>query len=107
MTPAVVLSGGLKQNQPESKNKPHASAWIQAKGEDYLSIIGRHCVITLEPRPAYCDRGRWLAKLHINVPAHILCVDVADMWPRYYFDFQRAQQEVEAWMRCRKQWVEI
>ena len=32
-------------------------------------------------------------------------IDAADMWPRYYFNLDRAKREVEAWMRKRGQWL--
>ena len=28
------------------------------------------------------------------------------MWPRYYFDFERAKLEIEAWLKERKQFTE-
>lgn len=56
--------------------------------------------ITLEPRPHYCDRGNWIAKVHVglNCPTEI---DSQDGWPRYYFDFDRAKLEIEAWLKKR------
>jgi len=68
----------------------------------HQEIYGRECVITLEARPIYCDRGNFLAKLF---PAGALAreIDGADMWPRFYFDEQRAKLEVEAWLRKRGQ----
>lgn len=41
------------------------SEWINIGdgGIHYLEIQGRECSITLEPRPAYCDRGNYIAKL--------------------------------------------
>jgi hypothetical protein len=62
-------------------------------------IYGAHCAIWMAPRPAYCDRGRWLA--HVEVNSRDLNVDGQDMWPRYYFDLDRAKAEVEAWLRKR------
>jgi hypothetical protein len=56
--------------------------------------------ITLEPRPGYCDRGRWLAKISAYgyEPVHL---DEADGWPRYYFDEGRAKAEIQEWLRAR------
>jgi hypothetical protein len=70
----------------------------------YEQIEGRECVIILEPRPHYCDRGNWIAKIF---PGGELArgMDTADCWPRYYFDKDRAKAEVEAWLRKRGQWV--
>ena len=63
-------------------------------------IFGHECSITLEPRPTYCDRGNYIAKLH---PVGRLAgdIDACDGWPRYYFDLDRAKLEVEAWMANR------
>jgi hypothetical protein len=33
-------------------------------------------------------------------------MDGADLWPRYYFDFERAKLEIEAWLKKRGQWTE-
>lgn len=55
-----------------------------------------HGYVTVEPRPAYCDRGRWIAK--ISGPD----IDGNDGWPRYYFDLERAMQEINAWVEFRK-----
>jgi hypothetical protein len=79
--------------------------WI--KRTDRLEEIqGKECLITLEPRPAYCDRGNFIAKLF---PSGDLTyeIDEADGWPRYYFDETRAKLEVEAWLTKRGQAVEL
>ncbi len=50
--------------------------------------------MTLIPRPAYCDRGRWLA----------LCdapLDAQEGWPRYYFTLETACTEILAWLKAR------
>jgi len=68
----------------------------------WQEICGRECVITLEPRPPYCDRGNFVAKLF---PQGELAreIDQQDAWPRYYFDEQRAKLEIEAWLVKRGQ----
>jgi hypothetical protein len=77
-----------------------------AKNEDgkFIYITGKECLITLEPRPAYCDRGNWIAKIF---PMGELAqeIDEADGWPRYYFNEERAKLEIEAWLIKRKQVV--
>lgn len=71
---------------------------------NYLHIRGKDCIITLEPRPNYCNRGSWLAKLEV-LDGIALTVDAADGWypGRYYFDRARAILEIEAWLRARSQ----
>ena len=68
----------------------------------FNGIRGKECLITLEPRPAYCDRGNWIAKIF---PEGELArdMDEADGWPRYYFDYERAKAEIEAWLLKRGQ----
>lgn len=70
--------------------------------EGYEMIHGKACFITLEPRPVYCDRGNWIAKLF---PSGLLEreIDHSDGWPRYYFDKERAKLEIEAWLEKRGQ----
>lgn len=70
----------------------------------YLEIRGRECSISLEPRPVYCDRGNWIAKLDARGEL-ALSIDWADGWPRYYFDLDRAKQEIQAWLEKRGQLI--
>jgi hypothetical protein len=78
--------------------------WVKHK--KYEEIAGKECLITLEPRPSYCDRGNWIAKLF---PTGELAreIDEADAWPRYFFDKRRAKLEIEAWLIKRKQVVDL
>lgn len=74
--------------------------WIVHYG--YQEIVGNECSITLEARPSYCDRGRWLAKVFPRA-SFSSEIDGQDGWPRYYFDENRAKLEIEAWLRKRGQ----
>lgn len=65
-------------------------------------IAGVDCDISVEPRPFYCDRGAYIAKLHPRGRLR-LEVDGQDGWPRYYFDRDRALLEIEAWLDKRGQ----
>ena len=90
---------------------PHPSVWLWNDKDRTWVIHGRECFIWMDARPAHCDRGRWLARLEVAALGHrytptSLHVDGADLWPRYYFDLDRAKAEIEAWLRCRNQWVE-
>lgn len=76
--------------------------WIDCTS--YQSIRGHHCEITLEPRPPYCDRGRFLAKLFPDKGSKLaMDIDGSDGWPRYYFDEAAAKSECEAWLKFRKE----
>lgn len=68
----------------------------------WYMIEGKDCEISLEPRPSYCDRGNFVAKIF---PRGRLALDIDhhDAWPRYYFDFDRALAEIEAWLVKRGQ----
>lgn len=68
----------------------------------WQEMAGRDCLITLEPRPAYCDRGNFIAKLFPR-GTFSLEIDHQDGWPRYYFDEKRAKLEIEAWLEKRGQ----
>ena len=57
-------------------------------------------VITFEPRPAYCDRGRFVVKA-FNAPGHVNPIDWADAFPRYYMDEARAKAEIADWLAFR------
>lgn len=51
---------------------------------------------TIEARPSYCDRGRYIVKC--SAP-----LDNQEGWPRYYFALAVAKSEAEAWLNARKE----
>jgi len=70
----------------------------------YWEIKARECLISIESRPFYCDRGNWIAKLHPTPGTKLaLSIDAHDGWPRYYFDWDRMLAEIEAWLEKRGQ----
>lgn len=86
------------------------SRWIEKTDPDYREIWGKDCMIILQARPRYCDRGNFLAMIFVIDPASVgardLSLDGADGWPRYYMDLDRGKLEIEAWLKKRKQFVE-
>ncbi|HTE60868.1 MAG TPA: hypothetical protein VK631_10995 [Solirubrobacteraceae bacterium] len=68
----------------------------------WWSIDAPFCQITIERRPPYCDRGRYLAKVFPR-GRFALEFDEADGWPRYYFDWDRMLAEIEAWLQMREE----
>lgn len=64
------------------------SYWALMKGDVEM--------ITLEKRPAYCDRGHWYAK-PLGLPA--LWIDAQDGFPRYYMNLERAKAELSEWLQ--------
>jgi hypothetical protein len=57
-------------------------------------------LLTIEPRPAHCDRGRWIAKCFRD-PRDGRPLDGQEGWPRYYFDLDRARAEIQEWVEAR------
>jgi hypothetical protein len=70
---------------------------------EYAKIEGRECYITLEPRPYYCDRGNFIAKVFAH-GALAMDLDQQDGWPRYYFNPDYAKEEIKAWLVKRGQY---
>jgi hypothetical protein len=61
---------------------------------------GSMVLLTIEPRPAHCDRGRWIAK-SFGDPRDGRPLDGQEGWPRYYFDLDRARAEIQEWVEAR------
>ena len=70
---------------------PNTGQWEAI--EHYWSIRMRGVEIVIEPRPAYCDRGHWYAKVFGMVD-----IDAADSFPRYFMDLERAKAEMREWL---------
>lgn len=70
-------------------------------GPHYWSISRSICEIAITQRPAYCDRGRYLAQVFPR-GTFALDFDGQDGWPRYYFDWGRMLAEIEAWLAIRE-----
>lgn len=76
-------------------------------GITHLVIRGKDCTVEMWPRPPYCDRGT--VEVHVlvlNEKRAEFTVDFGDMFPRLYFDLDRAKGEVRDWMECRKQLID-
>lgn len=92
-------------HEPPIPSTQRVSRWAWRENSATWEIWGRHCWIWMDSRPAYCDRGRWLARVE-SLDHITLFIDGADGWPRYYFDLDRAKLEIEAWLKFRNQWME-
>lgn len=85
------------------RNPPAAWWWIPiGRGwhlhyaeDENLPFERSSLVAHLQPRPHYCDRGRWIAQ------QFVFDVDHSDAFPRYYMDLERAKAEVFEWVRHR------
>jgi hypothetical protein len=75
-----------------------ASGIVEHDG--WWSIERPYCQVTIEQRPPYCDRGRYLAKVFPS-GHYVLEFDDQDGWPRYYFDWDRMLAELRAWLAVR------
>lgn len=67
------------------------------------AIVGEHHIVTIEPRPAYCDRGHWIAKIFPNPDGdpQVFSIDESDQWP-HYMDYRRALDEIRDWIEWRE-----
>lgn len=79
-----------------------ASSWWELN----LKTPDVQLIMTIKPRPAYCDRGNFIAQVSgwrlFNEKPGIPLLDHQDAWPRYYFDFWNAVMECQAWCRKRR-----
>ena len=71
-----------------------------AEGRYYIELDSANIEVTIERRPAYCDRGRWLVQAVSQAPA-ALSIDFADGFPRYYFGDEALVSELLAWLKAR------
>lgn len=77
--------------------------WLTNEEYGHQFVQLEQCMIILEARQPYCDRGNWLASVFPAVGSELsLSFDHQDGFPRYYFDELRAKQEMEAWVAKRK-----
>lgn len=74
--------------------------WVWTATDGTWSVQGKNVWIWIAARPHYCDRGNYLAHIGVRVDGDALKVglDSQDLWPRYYFDLDRAKAECEAWL---------
>lgn len=66
----------------------------------YMDVLFDRCRVSIEPRPPYCDRGRFIVKVDQCEP--FFTVDAHDCFPRYYFSAVACASEVMAWSRARR-----
>jgi hypothetical protein len=59
--------------------------------------------VWIEKRPAYCDRGHYVAKVNgiFDPVTGINSIDDGDAFPRYYMNLDRAKAELEEWLQWR------
>jgi hypothetical protein len=69
-------------------------------GGEWLTVRVPQALITVEPRPYYCDRGNFIVKVFPRGDL-ALSLDEYDAFPRYYFGVQACADELLAWMQAR------
>jgi len=75
---------------------------LEIPGETVYRCSTEQTTVEIYPRPAYCDRGRWIAYVDCpGFPQNPNPIDIADGFPRYYFDIDRAKAEIEAFFNVR------
>ena len=73
---------------------------VQHVRDHLYKIEHPECEITIEERPPYCDRGRYIVKVFPRGKL-ALSFDHQDGFPRYYFSWKNMLEEIEAWMDAR------
>lgn len=93
MTTDLVALAALEHGLViERHDVDYASAWWM--------VHGRGVDLSVETRPHYCDRGRFIVKAF---PTAANCtIDSQDGFPRYYFDAGRMMAEVRDFLACRR-----
>lgn len=66
----------------------------------HWEVIRPYCTITIEKRPPWCDRGRYIAKV-FPIGSFVMEFDSQDGWPRYYFGWDGMLVEIEEWLKIR------
>lgn len=81
--------------------------WGTRRYDDLNAVVicceAIECSIEIWPRPFYCDRGKW--EVHVldeGFPTNPNPFDGSDMFPRLFFDLDRAKAEMEDLLKCRK-----
>lgn len=57
-------------------------------------------LVSIESRPPYCDRGRFIVRVFSNC-VETFYIDSADSFPRYYFVFENLLSELTHWLAAR------
>lgn len=66
-------------------------------------LRGRVHHVWIQARPAYCDRGHFLA--HVEPAPGVgfeFSIDDSDKWPRYFMNFDRMVEEIREWLDWRE-----
>lgn len=80
---------------------------LQARGlavvqhQTYIEVVTDGARVSIENRPVYCDRGRFIVKVRPQ-GAFALEFDAQDGFPRYYFGVEECASEIHAWLEARK-----
>jgi hypothetical protein len=75
--------------------------WMKRSISHYIDIMCDMCLISIENRQPYCDRGRYIVKVFSHSQV-MFSIDEQDMFPRYYFLFDNLISEMDCWMKFRK-----
>lgn len=69
---------------------------------NYVEYRTEQVWMTIDMRPPYCDRGRWIVKVTPEGGEFLLSFDDQDGFPRYYFHNESLVREVRTWLETRK-----
>ncbi len=77
----------------------HGIEVMVAPDGTYADVKAKNVNICVTKRPFYCDRGRYGVIVDsIKGNEHIMDIDGADGFPRYFFNLQRLFDELHDWM---------
>lgn len=85
----------------EASKSYELKLWMNNSIFHYIDIVCDKCLLSIENRQYYCDRGRFSVKAfsHDNRVFHI---DDSDMFPRYFFIFDNLISEMHEWTKYRE-----
>lgn len=93
-----ICSTSMADRFPASVDE-HGVVWVK----------GKYHHVWYQKRPAYCDRGHWIAHVEPAYPPGTLggwplkyTIDDSDKWPRYYMDEDRMLAEIRDWLDWRE-----
>lgn len=73
-----------------------APQWTYSEEYKTWEWLSRGVFASIQPRPHYCDRGHWIARV-----SGLGDIDNSDAFPRYYMDLERAKVEMSEWLEWR------
>lgn len=68
--------------------------------DGYVDIVIGPALFTIQTRPHYCDRGRFIVQCFSQDPS-LFYIDDADLFPHYYFKMENMLSELLEFIKVR------